>query len=126
MQRLDRNYILLGLIWVLVGMVFGTWLGAAEQLTYRNSHAHIGLLGFVTSVLFGLLHWAYPALGKSRLAMPQLVIYQIGVVLLIIGKINVDGGVVIMPLLIGGSLVTILGTAMMLVMFVKHGTKAVT
>lgn len=126
MQRMDRNYILLGLVWVLVGMVFGTWLGASNQLNYANSHAHIGLLGFVTSVLFGLLHWAYPALGKSRLAMPQLAIYQIGIVLLIIGKFNVDRGVTIEPLLIAGALITILGTAMMLVMFVKHGTKAVT
>jgi hypothetical protein len=125
MQRFDRNYILLGLSWVILGMVFGTWLGASNHLNYANTHAHIGVLGFVTSVLFGLLHWAYPALGKSRLALPQLAIYQIGVALLIIGKFNVDGGVTIEPLLIAGSLITILGTVLMLVMFVRHGNKAV-
>ncbi len=124
MQHLDRNYILLGLCWVIAGMIFGIWLGAGNHVNYANSHAHMNLLGFVTSVLFGLLHWAYPALGKSRLAVPQLVVYQVGIVLLIAGKILVDGGTQIDPLLIGGSLITVVGTAMMLVMFARHGMKA--
>lgn len=124
MQHFDRNYILLGLVWVIAGMIFGIWLGAGNHLNYANSHAHMNLLGFVTSVLFGLLHWAYPALAKSRLAMPQFAVYQVGVLALVAGKFFVDGGKQIDPLLIGGSLITVLGTAMMLVMFAKHGTKA--
>lgn len=123
MQRLDRNYILLGLVWVVAGMVFGIWLGASNHLNYANSHAHMNLLGFVTSVLFGLLHWAYPGLGKSRLAFWQFAIYQIGVVLLVIGKILVDGGTQTHFLEIG-SLVTIAGAALMLVMFARHGARA--
>ncbi len=122
MQRLDRNYILLGLTWVVVGMFFGMWLGATNQLNYANSHAHLNLLGFVTSVLFGLLHWAYPALGKSRLAVWQFAIYELGVVLLVIGKILVDGGTET-PFLYAGAIVTIIGAALMLVMFARHGMK---
>jgi peptidoglycan/LPS O-acetylase OafA/YrhL len=123
MQRLDRNYILIGLAWVVVGMVFGAWLGASNHLNYANSHAHINLLGFVTSVLFGLLHWAYPALGKSRAAFWQFVIYEVGVVVLVIGKVLVDGGTenVLLPI---GSVITIIGGALMLLMFAKHGAKA--
>lgn len=123
MQRLDRNYILLGLAWVIAGMVFGVWLGASNHLNYGNSHAHINLLGFVTSVLFGLLHFAYPALRTSRLAVAQFAIYEIGVLLLVIGKVLVDGGQQTHFLEIG-SLVTILGALLMLVMFARHSTKA--
>lgn len=123
MQRFDRNYILLGLVWVLAGMAYGIWLGASNHLNYANSHAHMNLLGFVTSVLFGLLHWAYPALGKSRLALWQFLIYEVGIALLIIGKILVDGGTQTHFLEVG-SLVTIAGTALMLVMFFRHGSKA--
>jgi hypothetical protein len=123
MQRFDRNYILLGLVWVMVGMIFGTWLGASNHLNYANSHAHANLLGFVTSVLFGLLHWAYPALARSRLALAQFVIYEVGVLVLVIGKVYVDGGTPIEPLLIGGSLITMVGALLMLVMFAKHGMK---
>lgn len=122
MQRLDRNYILLGLVWVVAGMVFGAWLGATNHMNYGNSHAHINLLGFVTSVLFGLLHWAYPVLGKSRLAVWQFAIYEVGVLLLVIGKVLVDGGTETLFLQVG-SVVTIVGAALMLAMFGKHGMK---
>ncbi len=126
MNNIGRNYILLGLVWLICGMIFGMWLGASNQMNYANSHAHANLLGFVTSVLFGMLHNAYPALGKSRLALPQLVIYQVGALMLVTGKVLVDGGVE-SPLLIAGSLVTVLGAILMLVMFAKHngGTKTV-
>jgi hypothetical protein len=122
MQRLDRTYILVGLCWVIVGMVFGAWLGASDHLNYANSHAHANLLGFVTSVLFGLLHWAYPDLGKSRLATGQFITYEIGVLALVIGKVLVDGGKQTLLLEIG-SLVTIAGAATMLLMFYRHGMK---
>ncbi len=125
MQRFDRNYILLGLVWVIAGMMFGMWLGASNHMNYANSHAHTNLLGFVTSVLFGLLHWAYPALATSRLALWQFIIYEVGIAILIVGKILVDGGTET-PLLIIGSLITLLGTALMLVMFVRHGTRSAT
>jgi peptidoglycan/LPS O-acetylase OafA/YrhL len=123
MQQLDRNYILLGLCWVVVGMGLGIWLGITNQQNYANSHAHVGLLGFVASTLFGLLHWAYPALAKSRLALWQFIIYEIGVVILVIGKFLIDGGkeTVLLPI---GALITIAGAALMLVMFAKHGHKA--
>ncbi len=125
MHRLDRNYILLGLVWVLVGTVFSVWLGASNHLNYANSHAHLNLLGFVTSVLFGLLHWAYPALAQSRLAIWQFAIYEIGVALLVIGKILVDGGKQTLFLEVG-SLVTIAGALLMLVMFLRSGRKTAT
>jgi peptidoglycan/LPS O-acetylase OafA/YrhL len=117
MQRLDRNYILIGLCWVLVGMVFGAWLGASHHNNFANSHAHINLLGFVTSTLFGMLYWAFPAMGKSRAAMWQFLIYEIGVALLVLGKIIVDNDATETPLLQVGSVLVIIATAMMLWLF---------
>ena len=120
MGNLTRNYILVGLVWLLAGMIFGTWLGASNHLNYANSHAHANLLGFVVSVLFGLIHWAYPTLAKSRLAAPQFIIYEIGALTLVIGKIMFDTNGVENPALIGGSIITIIGAALMLIMFAKH------
>jgi peptidoglycan/LPS O-acetylase OafA/YrhL len=122
MQRIDRNFILVGLVWVIIGMIYGAWLGASGQNNFANSHAHINLLGFVTSVLFGILYWAYPSLAKSRLAIWQFAIYEVGVLLLIIGKILVDKDGTETPFLQVGSIVTILGTAMMLYLFAKDKT----
>jgi hypothetical protein len=119
MQRFDRNFILVGLGWVIVGMIFGTWLGATDQMNYANSHAHANLLGFVTSVLFGLLHWAYPALGSSKVAFWQFVLYETGVLILVVGKVLVDGGTqtALLPI---GAIITIIGAALMLYMFARQ------
>lgn len=122
MQRIDRNYILVGLSWVIVGMIYGAWLGASHQNNFANSHAHINLLGFVTSVLFGILYWAYPAMAKGRLAIWQFAIYEIGVLLLIIGKILVDRDGTETVFLQIGSIITIIGAAMMLYLFATDKT----
>jgi len=126
MQRLDRTYIIVGLCWVLVGMVYGIWLGASHHNQFANSHAHINLLGFVTSVLFGMLYWAFPAMAKSRAAMWQFLIYEVGVALLIIGKILVDqDNTNETPFLQVGSILVIIATAVMLWLFVtKADSKA--
>ena len=117
MQRIDRNYILVGLCWVIVGMIYGAWLGASHHNNFANSHAHINLLGFVTSVLFGILYWAFPNMAKSALAQWQFIAYQIGIALLLIGKILVDlDGSETLFLQIGAT-ITILATALMLYLF---------
>jgi len=117
MQRIDKNYIMIGLVWVLVGMIFGTWLGASNHMNFANSHAHINLLGFVVSSLFGIFYWAYPNMAKSKLAMWQFIIYEVGVALLIVGKVMTDNNGLPNPFLVAGSLITIIGTAMMLYLF---------
>ena len=123
MQRLDRTYIIIGLCWVIAGMIFGVWLGASNHLNYANSHAHINLLGFVTSVLFGMLFWAFPTMAKSRVAIWQFAAYQIGVALLVIGKVIFDTDGSESPLLKIGSVIVILATAAMLWLFVARADR---
>ena len=118
MQRLDRTYIIVGLSWVIVGMIYGAWLGASHHNNFADSHAHINLLGFVTSVLFGMLFWAFPTMAKSRAAMWQFLIYEVGVALLIIGKIVVDANGSETLFLQVGATLTIIATALMLWLFV--------
>lgn len=120
MANIGRTYILLGLIWLVVGVIFGTWLGASNHLQYANSHAHANLLGFVTSSLFGFLYLTYPSMQKSKLAFPQLALFQVGSVLLVIGKFFIGDAIDIPPLLIGGSLLVIAGVILMLVLFWQH------
>ena len=124
MNNLSRNYVLIGLVWLVCAMAFGIWIGINQQLQFAESHAHFALVGFVLSVLFGLLHNAWPNLKMSRLAVPQFWIYEIGAVMLVAGKITVDGGGS-NTLVKLGSLVTITGAALMLVLFFRQ-TRALT
>ena len=92
MRKIDEAYLFCGLLWVTFGMAYGIWMGVTEQLNFSNSHAHANLLGFVTSMLFGFLHRSFPAMALSRLAAPQFLAYQVGTVLLVMGKMQVDAG----------------------------------
>ena len=122
MQRLDYSYVLISLVWLVCGMIFGIWLGITEQFNFANSHAHTNLVGFTISALFGLMHHAFPGLAASRIAKLQFYVYQVGALMLVTGKMMADAGGDLTLVKIG-SLVTVTGTAMMLWMFVSHGRK---
>ncbi len=44
------------LIWFLLTMSFGMYLGLSEQFHISSPHAHMGLLGWVSSALFAFLY----------------------------------------------------------------------
>ena len=118
MQKIDENYILLGLIWLIAGMVFGIWMGINQKFGYAESHAHANLVGFVVSVLFGLTYRAFPSMKNSRLAAAQFWIYTLGAALLVAGKVNYDtnGSETLVK---GGSVVIIAGALLMLAVFIR-------
>jgi len=115
---MDRLYIMTGFLWLIAGMIFGIYLGITDQLQFAITHAHANLLGFVISVLFGLIHRNWPALRASRLALPQFALFEIGALVLVAGKYDIDGGG-------GGSLtppgaiLVVLGTLVMFWMFAR-------
>lgn len=118
---MDRLYIIVGFVWLVLGMVFGIYLGITDQLQFANSHAHTNLLGFVISVLFGLIYRGWPSLLLSRLAWPQFALFQIGTAVLVAGKFDIDsggGGTLAPP----GSILIVLGTALMFWMFAMSAT----
>jgi hypothetical protein len=116
MKKIDEAYLLLSLVWLVVGMAYGIWLGASGHFAFAESHAHMSLVGFVVSAIFGLMYRFYPAMQQSKLAMPQIWVYQVGAVILVAGKIVVDagGGPGIVS---AGSIVILLGVLMMLYIF---------
>ncbi|MEX6505148.1 hypothetical protein [Jiella sp. M17.18] len=124
MRNIDKLYISLGLAWLIGSAAFGTWLGASGHPNFAQSHAHIGLLGFVASVLFGLTHKAWPTLRESRLALPQLVVYEAGTVILLTGKVMIDASGQPNPFLMIGAPIVIIGGAMFLWLFVRSPATA--
>ncbi len=119
MRKIDETWILCGLAWLLVAMLFGGWLGASGHLNFANTHAHVGLVGFVASMLFGLTMRLFPGMRTSKMAKPQFWIYQIGAVLLVAGKARVDarGPEDLVAL---GSVVVFFGAALFAWMFIRH------
>lgn len=123
MKKIDETYLILAFLWLIAGMGFGIWVGITEKFNFAESHAHMALVGFVLSAAFGFTYKLYPAMQSSRLAVPQLWIYQLGAVLLVAGKITVDGGG--SPSLVkAGSVVILLGVVLMLYVFVTRRSAA--
>ena len=118
-MALDRTYILVAFVWLVLATVFGTYIGIIGLTVQSNAHAHAGLLGFVISALFGLFHRAWPRMRTSRLAVAQLVLYQLGAVLLVVGKYQVDA-TGDSPVVAPGAIIVILGTVLMAWIFATH------
>lgn len=118
-MAMDRTYILSAFAWLVAAMVFGTYIGIFGLTVQSNAHAHAGLLGFVVSALFGLFHRSWPRMRTSRLAMAQFVTYQVGAVLLVVGKYQVDA-TGDSPIVAPGSIIVILGTVLMAWIFATH------
>lgn len=119
-MKIDRLYILAGFLWLVTGMIFGIYLGITDQLQFSNSHAHANLLGFVISVLFGLIYRNWPVLLSSRLAWLQFALFEFGSLVLVAGKFDIDrggAGALAPP----GSVLVVLGTLMMFWMFATAG-----
>jgi hypothetical protein len=61
-------WIKLAVLYLIVGVCLGIWMGAHENFTLHPVHAHINLLGWATMALAGLIYTAFPEAGKSKLA----------------------------------------------------------
>jgi hypothetical protein len=84
-MRIDVVFISLGFVIFICGMALGMWMGAQENFQYADAHAHLNLLGFVASALYGLLYRVYPDLARSRLAWPQCIMHFLGVLIFVPG-----------------------------------------
>ena len=117
MRNIDKVYVATGFGWLIFAAGFGTWLGASGHFNFSESHAHIGLLGFVASMLFGLVHRGWPELRERTLAIVQFAVYEIGAIVLLAGKIMVDATGVPNALLMIGSPIVIGGVILFLWLF---------
>jgi hypothetical protein len=75
----------IGIVYLLVGMSMGVYMGATKDFTLRPVHAHINLLGWTLFGLSGLIFNAFPQLEQSALAKIYFWLYNISVPVTLIG-----------------------------------------
>ncbi|HEU0117854.1 MAG TPA: hypothetical protein VFR09_04400 [Alphaproteobacteria bacterium] len=64
--RLPEWCLRIGICYLIAGMSFGAYMGATDNFGYRDVHAHLNLLGYVSTFLIGLFLKAYPSALKSK------------------------------------------------------------
>lgn len=68
MARIDRYFLLLAGLMLLVGVLIGIRMAGTQDFLLRPVHAHANLVGWASLALFGLFYRAYPALKGHWLA----------------------------------------------------------
>lgn len=115
MPNLAINFVRCAAVYAVIGMGLGIAMGISGDHGQTPTHAHLNLLGWVSSGLFGLVYRAWPALAEGRWPKIHFWAWNLGVISMIAGLFLLfAGNPKAEPLAIVGSLVialTMLGFA---------------
>ena len=111
MPKLDLTYVVLGALWLVLGMILGIVMGASENFAYAPLHAHINLVGFTCHSIFGIAYRLWPSMKTSALAPFQFWIFVIATPVMFVGLYFTLGGGTMVPTIIG-SIGVFLGAAL--------------
>ena len=84
-MNISRNFLVVGVVYLLVGMALGSVMGATGVHTLLPVHAHINLLGFTLMAIFAALYKVFPAMAASALARYHFWLHQAGTLILVTG-----------------------------------------
>ncbi len=101
MKAIDSVYVVIGALWLLVGMILGIVMGASHNFQFMPLHAHINLVGFACHSIFGLVYRQWPAMKASRLALLQFWIFVLATPITLIGLYFTLSGGPELPTIIG-------------------------
>ena len=123
MLEIDKAYVAIALLWAVIGMLLGLYMGIAADNKLQVTHVAILLPGFVTLAIFGMIYRLWPALKKASLAPAQFWITAISSAGIVVGSyfFAVSGSV---PLVAIASIAMIVGTALMAWLFIAQARGA--
>lgn len=121
----DRKFLIWGLSYAAAGMVLGIYMAASENHGQLVTHAHILMLGFVVSFVYGLIHRLWLHEPAPRIANLQFVLHQAATITLSVGLFLLYGGFApeakLGPILGVGAVAVLLGMLLMLYMVIRFG-----
>ncbi len=120
---MDRRYVLSAFGYAIIGLLLGIYMAASRDHGQLVTHAHIMLLGFVVSFIYGLCHRLWLENRVSTLASVQFYIHHGGTLILLTGLFLYYGDFIdletIDPVLGISSVIVLVGTILMSVMLLK-------
>jgi hypothetical protein len=111
MRSIASLHLRLAVIYGVLGMALGLHMGISQDHGQLVTHAHLNLVGWVSTALFGLVLRAYADRPMVGLAWVQFALSHIGVVVMVVGLYlifggNPEGGEIFASI---GSVLTLLG-----------------
>ena len=89
----DRKYLLCSLVFAVIGMCIGIYMAASQNHGEFIAHAHILLVGFVVSFVYGLIHKLWIAAEGATISTVQFFLHQAAVIVMGTGLLTWYGGV---------------------------------
>lgn len=122
-----RKYVLTALGYAVLGILLGVIMAASKNHVQMVTHAHILLVGFVISFVYGVCYQVWNLDNGSTLQKVQFYSHQTGTILMIAGLYMLYGGImdpgVLDPILAIGSLLVLTGMIIMKIVYLK-GSKS--
>ncbi|AEH89580.1 hypothetical protein [Mesorhizobium opportunistum] len=107
MPRVSDLFFKTAVVWLILGIGAGLQMAISGDHGAFPAHAHINLLGWVTSAIFGGYYALNPAKAARRIAMIHFGLYTIGLVIMLPALyLMLHGGyTAIEPVVAAGSLI---------------------
>ena len=104
----DSRMMRAGVIFLLLGMIWGIEMGIRQEFSLAPAHAHFNLVGGVLLFVFGLYYRMVPVARDSTLAQWQSGLHLLGAILFPIGvAVVIKKGESFIALPIVGSLIVV-------------------
>lgn len=124
-MNLDRRFLIWALGYAAIGISLGLYMAASQNHAELVAHAHILLIGFVLSLVYGIIHKLWLGKPNRAVANIQFVVHQAAAVTVSVGLVLLYGGMVpestLSPILGIGSAAVLLGMLLMLYMVIRSG-----
>ncbi|MCX7513227.1 TonB-dependent receptor [Frateuria sp. STR12] len=122
---MSRRYLVWSLSYAALGMALGIYMAASHNHGQLVTHAHVLMVGFVLSLVYGIIHRLWLDAPRRAVAMTQFVLHQLAAVALLAGLFMLYGGKAgeetLEPLLGIGSVGVLAGMLLMLYMVLRPG-----
>lgn len=82
-MSLGNKFLRFAMIYALIGLAIGVWMGASGDFRIRSAHAHLNLLGYVSMFLAGLFYRSLPKAAEDALAGPHFLLANATLIALI-------------------------------------------
>lgn len=120
---MDRKFVILAFVFAILGLCLGIYMAASKNHGQFVTHAHIMLVGFLLSFIYGLCHKLWLGRVHDALSRWQFYLHIGGALVISVGLFLLYGNFVALevldPLLALASLAVLIGAVLMLVLFLK-------
>lgn len=126
-MSLDKKYLVCSLCFAALGLVLGIFMAATNNHSELVAHAHILLIGFVLSFIYGIIHKLWLQQPNRAVANFQFVLHQLSAVTISVGLFllygNIVDGAKVEPVLGVASFGVLVAMLLMIFMVMKFAHK---